>query len=182
MLLIDILAYNSHVFRHNLIRSKAESKMHRHTVYNHDDWVKHRSCWRHRRHLTTIMSSGVIVGLGPPVLFFTFVATLVAVFNQSVSSGHLPDWVPLLRVEPLPFELTAPVLALLLVFRTNSSYTRFDEGRKAWGLIVNRTRDMARQALTWIQHPSDAHRLQCLLRHVKAFCFCLKNQLTTTPR
>ncbi|KAF2296938.1 hypothetical protein GH714_013404 [Hevea brasiliensis] len=29
-------------------------------------------------------------------------------------------------------ELTAPALALLLVFRTEASYSRFEEGRKAW--------------------------------------------------
>jgi ion channel-forming bestrophin family protein len=37
------------------------------------------------------------------------------------------------------------VLGLLLVFRTNTAYDRFWEGRKSWGSIVNNTRNLARQ-------------------------------------
>ena len=37
------------------------------------------------------------------------------------------------------------VLGLLLVFRTNTAYDRFWEGRKCWGTIVNTTRNLARQ-------------------------------------
>jgi len=37
------------------------------------------------------------------------------------------------------------VLGLLLVFRTNTAYERFWEGRKIWGSIVNTTRNLARQ-------------------------------------
>ena len=42
--------------------------------------------------------------------------------------------------------LLGGALGLLLVFRTNSSYDRFWEGRKLWGGIVNETRNLARQA------------------------------------
>lgn len=37
------------------------------------------------------------------------------------------------QMPPLPITLTAQILALLLVFRTNSSYARWDEARKMWG-------------------------------------------------
>jgi ion channel-forming bestrophin family protein len=37
-------------------------------------------------------------------------------------------------------------LGLLLVFRTNSSYDRFWEGRRQWGNIVNASRNLARAA------------------------------------
>ncbi|WP_373529098.1 bestrophin family protein [Nostoc sp.] len=37
------------------------------------------------------------------------------------------------------------VLGLLLVFRTNTAYERFWEGRKCWGSIVNNVRNLARQ-------------------------------------
>ncbi|MDX2098032.1 MAG: bestrophin family ion channel [Leptolyngbyaceae cyanobacterium bins.59] len=36
------------------------------------------------------------------------------------------------------------VLGLLLVFRTNTAYDRFWEGRKCWGAIVNTSRNLAR--------------------------------------
>lgn len=151
--------------------------MHRNTVYGHSDWNRHKSSWRHGRHMSSVVSSGVIFALGPPVITCTLVAVLVSVFNQSVQNGLFPKWIPLLHVASLPFTLTAPVLALLLVFRTNASYSRFDEARKAWGSNVNRTRDLTRQALTWIRMANDAPKLQCLLRHIKAYSFCLKDHL-----
>jgi len=42
-------------------------------------------------------------------------------------------------------------LSLLLhtVFRTNTSYQRWDEARKNWGLNINRTRDLVRMANTY---------------------------------
>lgn len=150
--------------------------MHRYTVYGHAEWNRHKSSWRHGRHISSIVSSGVIFALGPPVIACTLVAVLVSVINQMVRSALLPKWMPLLHVASLPFTLTAPVLALLLVFRTNASYSRFDEARKAWGSNVNRTRDLTRQALTWIPI-SDAPKLHCLLRHIKAYSFCLKDHL-----
>jgi putative membrane protein len=39
------------------------------------------------------------------------------------------------------------VLGLLLVFRTNTAYDRFWEGRKVWGSMVNTVRNLARQIL-----------------------------------
>jgi putative membrane protein len=42
--------------------------------------------------------------------------------------------------------LVGVAMGLLLVFRTNSSYDRFWEGRKLWGGIVNETRNLVRAA------------------------------------
>lgn len=47
-------------------------------------------------------------------------------------------------------------LGLLLVFRTNASYDRYWEGRRLLGLIVNRTRDLARQADALITGEDEA--------------------------
>jgi ion channel-forming bestrophin family protein len=88
-------------------------------LYDHTSWSEHRSS---RQHLCHIISSRVIVALLPPVTAFTAV---VATYN-TLLPGHA------LTASPLPYQLTAPVLTLLLVFRTEASYTRFDEGRKVW--------------------------------------------------
>lgn len=50
--------------------------------------------------------------------------------------------------------LIGVALGLLLVFRTNTSYDRYWEGRKLFGSITNRSRDLARQFNTFI--PGDA--------------------------
>ena len=153
--------------------------MHRNKVYGHAEWARHKSSWRHGRHLLTILNSGVIFALGPPVALCTLFAVVVAVTNYAIRYSHrLPEWIPILQVATLPFSLTAPVLALLLVFRTNSSYQRFDEARKACGSNINRARDLARQALTWIRGPAGSPKLHALLRYIKAYSFCLKHHLT----
>jgi len=49
-------------------------------------------------------------------------------------------------------------LGLLLVFRTNSSYDRFWEGRKLWGGIVNETRNLARATAAVMPNSPDVVR------------------------
>ena len=41
-------------------------------------------------------------------------------------------------------------LGLLLVFRTNTAYDRFWEGRRLLGMYTNRARDLARQLVAYI--------------------------------
>jgi len=49
-------------------------------------------------------------------------------------------------------------LGLLLVFRTNSSYDRFWEGRVLIGAMVNNTRDLARQTASYLPDSPEAVR------------------------
>jgi putative membrane protein len=62
--------------------------------------------------------------------------------------------------------LVGVALGLLLVFRTNASYDRYWEGRRLLGLMVNRTRDLARQVGAYIE---DAEARAALSRLIPAF-------------
>ena len=44
---------------------------------------------------------------------------------------------------------TRPPPEIISAYRTNRSYQRWDEARKAWGLNINRSRDLVRQAVSW---------------------------------
>jgi putative membrane protein len=158
-------------------KEKEEAMEYRRMVFDHEDWIRHRSSSRHGRHLASIVSSRVIMALGPPVFSLTAFAAVVTFYNEALSGKILPAWLPLLHISSLPFSLTAPALALLLVFRTNASYARFDEARKAWGMNVNRSRDVCRQALTFMRSPADASKLQSFLHHAAAFPYALKSQV-----
>ncbi|MDX2284726.1 MAG: bestrophin family protein [Bacteroidia bacterium] len=46
-------------------------------------------------------------------------------------------------IEPAVFSLLGIFLSLMLVFRTNTSYDRWWEGRKQWGALVNQSRGLA---------------------------------------
>jgi len=50
--------------------------------------------------------------------------------------------------------LLGTAASLLLVFRTNSAYDRFWEGRKLWGTLINRCRNLASLAVTNMEDPT----------------------------
>ncbi|RYR74338.1 hypothetical protein Ahy_A02g009012 [Arachis hypogaea] len=89
------------------------------------DSSQHRSSLRHLRHLLSTLSSRVVLSLLPPVLAFTTFAAAIAAYNYAVSAHFLlPEYFPVLRASSLPYELTAPALALLLIFQIEASYAR----------------------------------------------------------
>ncbi|XP_047315760.1 UPF0187 protein At3g61320, chloroplastic-like [Impatiens glandulifera] len=144
-------------------------------LYNHDDWVEHRSSTRHIRHLLSSLSSRVILSLVPPVFVLTTVAAFVASYNTAVSMHLLPEFLPVLRASSLPYQLTAPALALLLVFRTEASYSRLEEGRKAWIKVIVGTNHFARQVMASCS--SDSLMKKTLLEYIIAYPVALKCHL-----
>lgn len=148
------------------------------SLYTHTEWVCHRSSTRHIRHVASSFSSRVILSLIPPVCIFTAMAAVIAAYNTAVMCQWFPSFMPLLHASTLPYQLTAPALALLLVFRTEASYSRYDEGRKAWSKVISGAKDFARQSVTWIRGSNDAHLKEKLLQYIMAFPVALKCHIT----
>lgn len=135
----------------------------RRPLYTHADWREHRSSRRHLRHLLSSLTSRVILSLAPPVSAFTAFAAAIATYNTL-----LPAYA--LTASSLPYQLTAPALALLLVFRTEASYARFDEGRKAWMRVIAAAADLAGMAMRHHNPPAT----RALLNYILAFPLALK--------
>uniref|UniRef100_A0A2N9HUW7 Uncharacterized protein n=1 Tax=Fagus sylvatica TaxID=28930 RepID=A0A2N9HUW7_FAGSY len=148
------------------------------TLYDHDNWIQHRSSLRHLRHFLSSLSSRVILSLVPPVIAFTSFAAIIASYNSAVSFHWLPGFFPVLKASTLPYQLTAPALALLLVFRTEASYSRFEEGRKAWMKVIAGTNDLARQVLSGVDNSVNAPLKRALLQYIMAFPVALKCHVT----
>eukprot|EP01043_Picozoa_sp_COSAG02_P010712 COSAG02_NODE_382_length_23409_cov_45.812999_6_plen_356_part_00 len=77
----------------------------------------------------------------------------------------------------IPYQTVSVVgaaLFFLVVFRTNASYDRWWEGRKKWGMIINRTRDFARQACSFVD---DHFLVDNMVRWTVAFAVCTKRHL-----
>ncbi|CAA0813619.1 UPF0187 protein - chloroplastic [Striga hermonthica] len=146
------------------------------SLYGHENWVQHRSSSRHVRHFMSSLSSRVILSLVPPVIFFTSVSAVIAAYNSAVSLDLLPEFFPVLRASSLPYQLTAPALALLLVFRTEASYSRFEEGKKAWTKVIVGANDFARQVLASVgsPNPNDVSLKNAILKYIMAFPVALK--------
>jgi ion channel-forming bestrophin family protein len=75
------------------------------------------------------------------------------------------------------------VLGLLLVFRTNTAYERFWEGRKAWGSIVNNIRNLSRLIWVAIDETEPHHRQEKEqnLKLLVAFAVATKLHLRSQP-
>jgi putative membrane protein len=75
------------------------------------------------------------------------------------------------------------VLGLLLVFRTNTAYERYWEGRKLWGSIVNDSRNLAWQIWVIIGEvePEDRANKIAAMRLVEAFSVACKLSLKSEP-
>eukprot|EP00798_Chlamydomonas_sp_ICE-L_P019187 gene19187-25801_t len=129
--------------------SKEASRKYRRNVYTSDDWIKHRSSDRYRRHMSTMFTSGNVASLMGLAAFLELVEVAQVL--------HLiPEWPSFFKpMSELPFTIAGASLSLLLVFRTNASYRRWDEAGKMWGLMVNRSRDSVRQAMQWFPEEED---------------------------
>ena len=76
------------------------------------------------------------------------------------------------------FSLLGIMLSLLLVFRTNSSYDRFWEGRKQWGTLVNDSRNLA-VMMDSLLPAVDLTTRQYFARSLANFAHALKGHLRT---
>ncbi len=108
-------------------------------------------------------------------------ALLCGGLGAIVSALHARGWP--LSVPILGSLIPNIVLGLLLVFRTNTAYDRFWEGRKAWGGLVNNTRNLARQIWVGIgeAEPGDRAEKIATLRLLVAFAVAVKLHLRHEP-
>ena len=113
-------------------------------------------------------------------------SVIPAIYNRVLWCGLFGVFISLLDYFNLPvsypiFESVIPsiVLGLLLVFRTNTAYERFWEGRKSWGSLVNNVRNLARQIWVVIAEQTEEDRTEKIwaLRLLVAFTVATKLHL-----
>lgn len=134
-------------------------------VISEIDWKK-----RNWFKVAVRMQGSVIPTILPRVILcsaFGFFISIIHQFGFSVSWPVLSGIIP------------SVVLSLLLVFRTNTAYERFWEGRKAWGTLVNTVRNLARQLWGSIaeNEPEDRKAKIQTLRLLVAFAVATKLHL-----
>jgi putative membrane protein len=76
----------------------------------------------------------------------------------------------------LPLALFGSALALFLGFRSNSAYQRWWEGRGLWGLMINASRSLARQARNFLPEEAREAKRAIILRQI-AYVNALRCQL-----
>lgn len=94
--------------------------------YNPKEWV---------RLIFTLHKTDTVRKLAPSMLAFGAFTTVVCAVE--IDYFHLNH-----TNTPIVHSLLGFVISLLLVFRTNTAYERWWEGRKLWGALVNNTRNL----------------------------------------
>lgn len=77
------------------------------------------------------------------------------------------------------YQILGFVISLLLVFRTNTAYDRWWEGRRKWGELVNDSRNIAVK-LTALELPENEREF--FARHISNYALCLKEHLREGTR
>ncbi|WP_439584258.1 bestrophin family protein [Dyadobacter bucti] len=118
----------------------------------------------------------LLKGIWPALMVVTAYATLVF-YLFSYHNWHFLSF-PISIITIL-----GTALSLLLGFRTNSAYDRWWEARKVWGEIVNDSRTLVRQSMSFISAPrqeKDQHVSH--IAHLQiAWCYALSNSLRKEP-
>ena len=120
-------------------------------------------------HLLDVEGSLVREILGRVIASVIWSAVVVVLFLLG------PEFCRGLSIPSTTHSLVGTVLGLLLVFRTNSSYDRFWEGRKQWGGIVNECRNLARQTSVWLA--ADQPLMREVISWTIAFPFATMQRL-----
>ena len=120
------------------------------------------------------MRGSVVKRVLPRSMICGLFAALVVIFSKNGM-----QMVPPLRDNIIP----SIVLGLLLVFRTNTAYDRFWEGRKCWGTITGGTRNLVRRILVAVEERSieDRDHKVRSIRLLVALSFVTKHHLRGEP-
>lgn len=110
----------------------------------------------------------VLPALLPRLAILFTMSLLVAYFHGVVLSFKVP-------LNTAPLTLFGFVLALFLGFWNNASYDRFWEGRKLWGILLNTSRSLTRQALSLGE--MDEASVSQFIPLISAHVYALKHQL-----
>ena len=136
--------------------SKSIGAMPSNKRYSSKDWFECLKYWPRSRILShirnNILAIGAWAGLLNLLLVLTKTTLSFPIFIHTISGS---------------------ALSLLLVFKTNTSYDRFWEGRKLWGAVVGAIRCMSR--LAYVQLDKSHHKELATLQ--LAYCISLRQHL-----
>ena len=99
-----------------------------------------------------LLRGSILPKILPSLLATTLIAVLV-----TVSHGDL--FALKITLTTIPFSLIGLPIAIFLGFRNTAAYDRFWEGRKLWGELVLRTRNLSRQCCSLIADEQPATAL-----------------------
>ncbi|KAL4855857.1 hypothetical protein ACK3TF_003624 [Chlorella vulgaris] len=130
-----------------------ELNLFRDEPFSPGEWERHASWWRHCPE--PIICVRVFRMLSIVEAWALLVSTAVALYATLLQPK--PGWPEAVSGDYIiVFQLTSFAVSLLLVFRTNTAYSRWWEARQAFGRWLNCVRNAQRMLLSWAP-PEEAH-------------------------
>lgn len=117
-------------------------------------------------------SRAVMKTLMPALIFMGFFSALLCYVLLDILRFHENDFHTTISMH----SLLGIVLGLFLVFRTNSAYDRWWEGRKLWGSMVNNTRNFAHKLNAFLEK-KDVENRQWFAQMIPNFVVSVKEHL-----
>lgn len=155
------------------VRSGEVTKIPQAERYSTKDWL---------HNLLTLPTSRLLRRIRG-IVFLNFLWSVVVVLAHALLKFEMCSSSPLcltLLTSSRPgskcHALLGSVLGLLLVFRTNTAYNRFWEGRRIWERVLSVSRDLARFALVFSESISQA-RVERMLHLVCLFPMVLQEHV-----
>ena len=156
--------------------------------FDHATWASATTASRHVGHWSTLMTDATFTRLlWPDLCVVSGIASSIVAYNVTCTPAepvmkhgfNLLLHHNMVTLPPEPLTLSAFALGLLVTFRTNQSYGRYDEGRQLWGQLNNVLRSAASRlvASAPASHEHAAAQLRAV-RLLAAFAHCLKYHLT----
>lgn len=111
--------------------------------------------------------------LGPMILAICIYSAIIALFELEFWNLSETSYV---RNIPIMHSLLGFAISMLLVFRTNTAYDRWWEGRKLWGSLVNNSRNLALKLSMILKQEDAVHRI-FFRKMIPAYAYALHNHL-----
>ena len=128
--------------------------------YNPKIWFKHIISFNHSDTINKLWKELIALGI----------FTLGIAYIEIKYIGNTEKLSELMQV----YSLIGFVLSLLLVFRTNTAYDRWWEGRKKWGELVNNSRNLAIKISALTDDPEIRTYFK---RMISSYVFAMKEHL-----
>lgn len=127
--------------------------------------------WLHNT--INLPNSAILKAIQFPVLSMTVWGALISLFHRRLLSTGRLDLARHMCIPSGPHSLMVSALGLLLVFRTNSAYQRFAEGRQIWEQILSTARDLSRLAKLY-ENEIGSSKVRRVQRLLAAFPYLLR--------
>eukprot|EP00531_Pseudo-nitzschia_arenysensis_P001559 CAMPEP_0116133552 /NCGR_PEP_ID=MMETSP0329-20121206/10168_1 /TAXON_ID=697910 /ORGANISM="Pseudo-nitzschia arenysensis, Strain B593" /LENGTH=558 /DNA_ID=CAMNT_0003628193 /DNA_START=111 /DNA_END=1787 /DNA_ORIENTATION=- len=129
--------------------------------------------WWHNT--VSLPNSAILRSIRGPVLFMTCWAGILSMLYRRMLVTN-PVAANVMCLSSLPHSLMSSALSLLLVFKTNSAYQRFAEGRVIWENIINLSRDTYR-LINLYENEMGRSKRRRLQRLLAAFPYLLRHRI-----